>query len=67
MFFGLIAILYSLLVYKGKYLEILKKYDEEPKEAKIKGRILIILYLIGSVGLLVFSFYLMMKKNRGEL
>ena len=35
--FCLILTLYFFLVWKGKYLEILKKYEEETKQDKIKG------------------------------
>ena len=65
--FGLVIILYFLLLWKEKYLNTLKKYEGESKKDKIKGMIIIINYIIISIGALLFSFYLMIKKNRGEL
>lgn len=57
---------YLLFVRKGKDLEIIKNYEGETNKDKLVGKIFAIVYFIISIGLVIFSFYLMMMKNRGE-
>ncbi len=65
--FCMSIILYLLLVYNGKSLKIIHQYEGETKRDRIKGRIIIIAYIVLSIVLLGSTFFLMMKKNRGEL
>lgn len=60
-------LLYLLLAWKGKYLKILKEYEGESRREKLKGRVYIICYIVFSIGFLLLSFFLMIKKNTGEL
>ena len=64
---GSIAILYWFLVWNDKSISVLKKYENESKRERIQGRHILVSYVVGSIVLLMVSFYLMMKKNRGEL
>jgi hypothetical protein len=65
--FLLVSLLYFLFVHNNKYLEIAKNYkNETPKKEKM-GKIFAIIYVVLSIGLTILCFYLMMKKNRGEL
>jgi hypothetical protein len=66
-FFILTFIQYFIFLNNKKYLELVKTYETETHEDKIKGRLIIIGYLILSFLLLIISMYLMAKKNRGEL
>jgi membrane protease YdiL (CAAX protease family) len=63
----LTIIFYFSFVYKKKYLEISKVYEEEPEKLKKIGIFLVIGYLIFSFVLLIICLFLMTKKNRGEL
>jgi uncharacterized membrane protein len=65
--FVLVSVLYLLLGREEKILEIKKKYENESKKDTLKGRILIICYIVLSYVLLFSSVYLVMMKNRGEL
>jgi len=58
---------YLLFVRKGKNLEILKSYESETSKEKERGKVFAISYFVLSIGLIIFCFYLMIKKNRGEL
>jgi hypothetical protein len=66
-YLGLSFALYLFLVRKGKYLEVLKSYEGESSKEKIKGKLFAIVYFVLSIGMIIFCFYLMIKKNRGEL
>jgi hypothetical protein len=61
------TVLYFILSWNGKSVEILSEYENEPKKDKIKGRVMIIGYMIFSLIMIMLSFYLMMKRNKGEL
>lgn len=58
---------YFLFIHKGKHLEIIKYYEGEPSKNMLTGKIFAIVYFILSIALVIFSFYLMLMKNRGEL
>lgn len=66
-YLGLSFALYLLFVRNGKHLEVLKSYEGESRKEKIRGKFFAIGYFVLSIGLVIFSFYLMIKKNRGEL
>lgn len=66
-YFLLAALLYFSFVYKKKYLEIAKSYENETSKEKNRGKLFAISYFVLSIGLMIFCFYLMIKKNRGEL
>lgn len=59
--------LYLLFVRKGKYLEIAKEYEAENNAQRVKGNLIAFTYFLLSIGLIIFSFFLMIKKNKGEL
>lgn len=63
----LTALIYFSFVYKKKYLEIAKSYENETSKEKYRGNVFAISYFVLSIGLIIFCFYLMIKKNRGEL
>ncbi|MEO5942747.1 MAG: hypothetical protein ABIP30_12575 [Ferruginibacter sp.] len=63
--FIIVAILYLLVGRKRKSDFILRKYEDEPIKNKKRGRAFIILYIILSIVLLVFSWILMGDKNGG--
>ena len=63
----LTIIFYFSFVYKKKYLEIAKSYEMESDKNKSTGKLAAISYIVLSIALLIFSFFLMAKKNRGEL
>lgn len=65
LFFGLLILFYFLFVRKSKYLEIVTEYEQETTKKKIIGNAFIIGYILISVGLLMFFFYLMTQRNRG--
>lgn len=66
-YFLLAALLYFSFVHKKKYLEIAKSYENETSKEKKIGKLFAISYFVLSIGLMIFCFYLMIKKNRGEL
>lgn len=66
-YFLLTTILYFSFVYNKKFLEIGKSYENETSKEKNRGRFFAISYFVLSLGLMIFCFYLMIKKNRGEL
>ena len=63
----LLIILYYFLVYNDKSSEIMHQYEGETKQDKIKGRIVIIAYIVLSMALLISTFFIKMMKNRGDL
>ena len=63
----LTALLYFSFVHKKKFLDIAMSYENETLKEKNRGRIFAISYFVLSIGLMIFCFYLMIKKNRGEL
>ncbi len=66
-YLALCFIFYLLFVRKGKDLDIIKSYEVETNRDKLIGKIFAIVYFIISIGLVIFSFYLMIMKNKGEL
>jgi hypothetical protein len=66
-YFLLTAMLYFAFVYKKKFLEIAKYYESEPSKKRNRGKIFAISYIIFSFLLMISCFYLMIKKNKGEL
>jgi hypothetical protein len=58
-------ILYFLFVYDGKSDRIVSRYEGEPRRARIKGRIIVIGYMVLSLAAFVGSAFLLMMKNRG--
>ncbi len=65
--FVFISIFYFLFAREKKCLEIKKIYENESKKDQIKGRIIVICYLILSYLLFSFSTYLMTMKSQGKL
>ncbi|HTN06664.1 hypothetical protein [Agriterribacter sp.] len=63
----LTVIFYFSFVHNKKFLEIAKRYENETSKEKIRGMVFSISYFVLSIGLMIFCFYLMIKKNRGEL
>lgn len=61
------SFLYLLFVRKGKHVEIARSYEGESRKQEMIGKLFAIGYIILSIGLMIFAFYAMMKKNRGEL
>jgi hypothetical protein len=66
-YFIVTCIFYSLFIRKKQYLDIAKDYENESIKERIKGKAFAICYFILSLALMIFGFYLMMMKNRGEL
>jgi uncharacterized membrane protein len=66
-YFLLATLLYFSFVHKKKYLEIAKSFENETSKEKNRGKAFAISYFVLSIGLMIFCFYLMIKKNRGEL
>ncbi len=66
-YFLLSTILYFSFVHNKKFLEIGKSYENETLKKKNRGKVFAISYFVLSIGLMIFCFYLMIKKNRGEL
>lgn len=66
-YFLLTTILYFFFVHNKKFLEIGKSYENETSKDKNRGKVFAISYFVLSIGLMIFCFYLMIKKNRGEL
>jgi hypothetical protein len=58
-----IGLLYFLLFYKGRANKLLERLESEDRKDYIKGRIIIILYIILSFILFGFGMYLMASKN----
>lgn len=61
----LFFIFYLQFARKGKHLEIIENYKEQSEREEMKGKFFAISYFILSVALMIFCFYLMIKKNRG--
>ncbi len=59
------VLLYFLLAYDGKSDRIVSRYEGEPRRARIKGRVIIICYIVLSLAAFVGSAFLLMMKNRG--
>lgn len=66
-YFLLATLLYFSFVYKKKYLEIAKSYENETSKEKTRGMVFAISYFVLSIVIMIFCFYLMLKKNRGDL
>jgi len=66
-YFLLATLLYFSFVHKKKFLEIAKNYENETTKEKNRGKVFAISYFVLSIGLIILCFYLMEKKNRGEL
>jgi len=66
-YFLLTILLYLSFVHNKKFLEIAKSYENETSKEKNRGKVFAISYFVLSIGLIIFCFYLMIKKNRGEL
>jgi hypothetical protein len=64
---SLAVVLYFLLSYNGKSARILSQYEGESKRERMKGRIIVISYIVLSMAAVIGSFFLLMMKNRGEL
>lgn len=62
----ILLILYFVIIYKNKYLEIIKLYETENTEKKLKRKRVTIIYIVISAIVLILSLFLMAKKNRGE-
>ena len=62
-----IVVFYFMFIKEKKYLEIAKFYENETKKNKVIGNLFILSYIILSFILILFSFFLMIKKNRGQL
>lgn len=62
--FVVATLLYILLVYNGKSKLILEKFENETRNNRIKGRLIVVSYIIISMLILFFSFYLKMMQNR---
>jgi len=63
----IIFALYLLYVKSGKHMGISKTYEGETHQQKMTGKKFAIGYFVLSIELVIFSFYLMLLKNRGEL
>ena len=61
------VIFYVLLVYDGKSSKILEQYAGELKKDKLKGRIILVAYVVLSMAAVIVSFLLMAMKNKGKL
>ena len=61
------VIFYVLLVYDGKSSKILDQYAGELKKDKLKGRIILVAYVVLSMAAVIVSFLLMAMKNKGKL
>lgn len=66
-YFLLTTLLYFSFIHNKKFLEIGKSYENETLKEKNRGKVFAISYFVLSIGLMIFCFYLMIKKNRGEL
>jgi|ERR1700757_186390 len=66
-FIALTSLLYFLLVKDNKHLKIIEYYKNETKQQQKTGMTIAISYIVFSIALMSFTFYLMMNKNRGEL
>ena len=66
-YFLLATLLYFSFVHNKRFLEIAKSYENETPKEKNRGKLFAISYFVLSIGLMIFCFYLMIKKNRGEL
>jgi len=65
LFFGILIMLYILLIRKNKHIEIVKEFELETSKKKTIGIVLTISYILISIGLLMVCTYLMMLRNRG--
>lgn len=65
--FSITFILYFLFIYKNKYIAISKSFENESKKDRSFGFRVLLFYIILSYLLIIFSFFLMIKRNRGEL
>ncbi len=63
----LTIIFYFAFVHDKKFLKIAKSNENETSEEINRGKVFAISYFILSIGLMIFCFYLMIKKNKGEL
>lgn len=59
--------LYFLLVYNGKSSRIMAQYKGEDRKEWVRGRIVVIAYLVLSFAVLMASVFLMIRKNDGGL
>ena len=66
-YFLLVVLLYFSFVHNKKFLDIAKNYENETTKEKNIGKVFAISYFVLSIGLIILCFYLMEKKNRGEL
>ncbi len=58
----LASLLYFLLISNGRSIDIIKQYENELPKKQNLGRIIIIVYIISTIGLLMFSFYIQGEK-----
>ena len=66
-YFLLVVLLYFSFVHNKKFLDIAKNYENETTKEKNIGKVFAISYFVLSIRLIILCFYLMEKKNRGEL
>ena len=59
--------LYFLLVHNGKSSQIMAQYKGEDRKDWVRGRIVVIAYLVLSFAVLMASVFLMIRKNDGGL
>lgn len=57
---------YFMFAHKRKYLGIEKEFEQEKNKNRVIDKFIAIVYIILSIGLVFFSFYLMIIKNRGR-
>jgi hypothetical protein len=65
LFLGLLIFFYISFIRRNRHIEIIKEYEHETSNMKIMGTVFTICYILISIGLLIFCFYLMMQRNRG--
>ena len=66
-FFCTLICFYFLFVAKNKFVKIIDDFKNESSKQRKVGNLLTLGYIIVSVGLLIFGFYLMILKNKGAI
>lgn len=67
LYFVLLILFFFKFILQKKYVLILGPYEKESRHSFRKGRVLTILYLVLTLGMVASSLFLMAKNSRGEL
>ena len=66
-FLGILLILYFLFIFKKRYKQIIKKYQNEDKSAVKKGNISVTIFFIITILVIWLAFYFVWLDNTGHL